>query len=40
MLNEMLTEDALDTKKNISQNNAFVVIGSTNTGINGNLNNG
>ena len=39
MLNKMLTEDALDTKKDISQDNTFVVIGFTDTGINGNLNN-
>ena len=39
MLNEMLTEDILDTKKNVSQEGAFILIGSTDTSINGNLNN-
>ena len=40
MLNEMSTEDMLDTKKSISQEDTFVVIESTNTSTNGNLNNG
>ena len=39
MPNEMSTEDALDTDKNISQDDAFVVIESTDKVTNGNLNN-
>ena len=35
----MLMEDALDTKKSISQDDAFIVIRSTDTDINSNLNN-
>ena len=37
--NEMSTEDALDTNKNIFQDDVFVFIGSTDKGTNGNRNN-
>ena len=39
MSNEMSTEDMLETNKKISQNDAFVVMGSTDKGTNENLNN-
>ena len=39
MPNKMLTGDALDMNKKISQDNAFIVVGSTDKGTNENLNN-